>query len=371
VITEERLRELAAVRGDPLVASLYLDIDGRRFPKLKDAEPHLEALLKTARERAERHDDPVDGLIDNLDRVAARFKDGFDRSNTRGLAFFVTGELFEVVELPRPVRNQVAVNKMPALRQVELLLATYEPLLVVLVDRQRTRLFRFELGELLDRSEVVDEVQQRVDGTDDGGLMASHVQSHADEVARRHFRHAAELVFKEQQDRPAKHVAIGGPTEAVAEFEEHLHNAVRERVVARIPVGAQAPEAEIREAALAIEEQIDRDEQAAAVARLSDAVGTDHRGVTGLDDTLHAVFEKRVDTLLVSYDLEAPGWRCTECDCLAMVGSTCPMCQGTMEHVDDVVVEAIDLSIVTGATVWVCENADLDVMGRIGAVLRF
>lgn len=350
---------------------MYLDVDGRRFPKLSDAEPYLESLLRSARDQADRLGQGGSDVEDGLSRIATRFKEGFDRSRTRGVAFFSSGAVFEVVETPRPVRNQVVLNQMPSLQQLELLVATYEPLLVALVDRRRLRLLRFELGELLDRSEVLDEVQQRVDGTDDGGLMASHVQAHADELARRHFRHAADLVLAEVQERPAKHVAIGGPTEALAEFEELLPARVRERIVARLSLSAQASEAEIREAALGIEESIDRDEQAAMVARLRDAVGTDTRGVSGLNETLRAVFEKRVETLVVANDLEAAGWRCSACDCLALVGSVCPMCEAKMDHVDDVVVEAIDLSLVSGASVWVCQNADLDVMGRVGALLRF
>ena len=42
-----------------------------------------------------------------------------------------------------------------------------------------------------------------------------------------------------------------------------------------------------------------------------------------------------------------------------------------MERVADVVEEAVQEAFALGCSVVVCENADLDVLGRIGALLRF
>ncbi|MGH9307149.1 MAG: hypothetical protein ACRD0I_09785, partial [Acidimicrobiales bacterium] len=65
-------------------------------------------------------------------------------------------------------------------------------------------------------------------------------------------------------------------------------------------------------------------------------------------------------------------WRCGSCQLLAAVGRNCPVCSTEMDDVDDVVEEAVDAALVLGSKVISCqENADLDVMGRIGALLRF
>ena len=50
----------------------------------------------------------------------------------------------------------------------------------------------------------------------------------------------------------------------------------------------------------------------------------------------------------------------------------CPACSGEMDLVGDVVEEAVEEALVQGCRVEVCvENADLDVVGGIGALLRF
>ena len=58
---------------------------------------------------------------------------------------------------------------------------------------------------------------------------------------------------------------------------------------------------------------------------------------------------------------------------LATIGRTCPVCATPeMAAVDDVVEEAIELALAQGVKVHLCEgNADLDVLGRIGALLRY
>lgn len=371
MVTEDALRALASFRGEPVMVSLYLDIDGRRYPRITDVEPHLDQLFRDARGHAERRGRPVEAVDEQLGRIGERFRQGFDRSRIRGVAFFAAPGRFEVVEVPRSVRNQVVVDEAPALRQLEYLLDEFERFLLVLVDRQRARLFRFDLGELVERQELFDPVSPRVDGTDDGGLMASHVQAHVDEEARRHFRHAAEVTLRELQEWGADRVILGGPTQAVAEFEEALHPYARERVADRISISAQAPEAEVREAALRAEEAVERREEAELVERLREGLGTDHRSVAGLGDTLRALYERRVDVLVVSHGYEEPGWRCSSCGFLATRGSRCAVCEASMHEVDDVVGQAIDVALAARSGVEICENADLDVLGRIGATLRF
>ena len=76
--------------------------------------------------------------------------------------------------------------------------------------------------------------------------------------------------------------------------------------------------------------------------------------------------------LLVSDDFQAPGWRCRSCGYVGMKGRACPVCNHAMERVDDVVEEAVEEALAQSCRVETCsQNADLDVLGRIGALLRF
>ena len=376
MISEDRIRELAGHRASNVVTSCYLDVDGRRHPRHADYETQLDHLVREGRERAAGFGpEAARSVAADLDRISAWVRNGFDRSRVRGLAFFACSAdgFFEVVESPLPVRNAIAVNHTPHVRPLESILQAYERFAVVLVDRQRTRLFRFELGELSEHTEVFDAVPR-------GAALAGHptqrsrgaaVQRHTDEVAHRHLRHAADVTFTEVQRRPVDHLILGGPHEVVVEFEGLLHPWIRDRVVDRLAISATAGPDEVRQAALCVEAAVARGNEAALVERLRGAVGTG-AGVAGLEPTLTALVERRVDVLLVSEGYATEGWRCRSCRYLGPLGRRCPVCSNSMDLVDDVVEEAVEEALANKCRVqMVRENADLDVLGRIGALLRF
>jgi peptide chain release factor subunit 1 len=376
VISEERIRALAAHRGSCVVTSCYLDVDGRRQPRHADYETQLEHLVREAREKATTFGpEAVRSVAADLDRITTWVRGGFDRSHVKGLIFFASSAdgFFEVVESPLPVSNDIVVNHTPHVRPLEAVLQAYERFAVLLVDRQRARLFRFELGALTEHTEVFDAVPRGGDqgGHPGQGSRGPHVQRHSDEVAHRHLKHAAEVTFSELQRRPVDHVVLGGPHEVVAELEGLLHPWVRDRVADRLVISTTAGPDEVRQAALTVEAAQTRRSEAALVDRLRDAIGTGG-GVAGLEPTLAALVQRRVETLLVSDGYATEGWRCRSCQYLGARGRKCPVCGNAMDLVDDVVEEAVQEALANRCRVQIVrENADLDVLGRIGAVYRF
>ncbi|MEW6476306.1 MAG: hypothetical protein AB1679_28940 [Actinomycetota bacterium] len=376
MISEDRIRALAGHRASSVVTSCYLDVDGRRHPRPADYETQLAHLLREAREKAAGFGpEAVRSVAGDLDRIAAWVRGGFDRSHVRGLAFFACSAdgFFDVVESPLPVSNEIVVNHTPHVRPLESILQAYERFAVLLVDRQRARLFRFELGELTEHTEVFDAVPRGGDqaGHPAQGSRGARVQRHTEEVAHRHLKHAAEVTFTELRQRPVEHVILGGPHEVVVELEGLLHPWIRDRVADRLVIPTTASAEEVRQAALAVEAAVARRSEAALVERLRDAIGTGG-GVAGLEPTLAALVERRVDVLLVSEGYAAEGWRCRSCRYLGLLGRRCPVCGRSMDLVDDVVEEAVEEALANKCRVqMVRDNADLDVLGRIGALLRF
>ena len=377
MISEDRIRQLAGRRSSTVVTSCYLDVDGRRHPRHADYETQLEHLVREAREKAAGFGpEAVRSVAADLDRITAWVRGGFDRSHVRGLAFFACSAdgWFEVVESPLPTSNEIVVNHTPHVRPLEAILQAYERFAVVLVDRQRARLFRFDLGELTEHTEVFDAVPRGGDqaGHPARGSRGANVARHGEEVAHRHLKHAADVTFSELRERPVDHVILGGPHEVVVEFEGLLHPWVRDRVVDRLVIPATAGPDEVRQAALAVEEAVTRRRGAALVDRLRDAIGAGGAGVAGLEATLAALVERRVDLLLVSDGYATEGWRCRSCRYLGPRGRRCPVCAKSMDLVDDVVEEAVEEALANKCRVQIVrENADLDVLGRIGAMLRF
>ncbi|MDP9069812.1 MAG: hypothetical protein M3N68_00710 [Actinomycetota bacterium] len=368
-LTEDVIRWLAGFKGqDAKVVSLYLDVDGRRFVRPKDYELHLDALIKEAGERSNSHR----AAEEDLGRVAAHVKAGLDRSSTRGLAIFSCAAhgLWQVIELPVPVRNQLVVNSTPHIRQLEGVLDENERFGVLLADKQRARMLVFELGQLVEKNEVFDQLPRHED--DRGDWNKDQVRDHSAEQAHHHLRRAAQVAFAVFQAQPFDHLIIGAPDEIARELERELHSYLRGRIAARLTVAVNASEATIREAALQVAADVERAKEAELVERLRHAVGAGTGGVAGLAGVLSALVERRVETLLLSDGYEAPGWRCRACGYIGTKGPACPVCPSAMERLDDVVEEAMEEALNQSCRVEVVfDNADLDVLGRIGALLRF
>jgi peptide chain release factor subunit 1 len=162
-ITEDEIRELAGFRATKApVTTCYLDVDGARHVRHQDVVRELDRVVRPARARANGDQ----SVAKDLSRIEAHVRGGFDRSRTRGLAFFscAAEDYWRVVELPVPVRSQVVTNHTPTVRQLEVVVDQHERFGLLLVDRQRIRIYVFELGEVVESTEQVDQLPR---GDDD------------------------------------------------------------------------------------------------------------------------------------------------------------------------------------------------------------
>lgn len=370
-ISETEIRDLAGFTGDASpVTSLYLDVDGRNRIRAHDYEVALERMTRPVRER--EHQAGNNSVCADLKRIEEHVKAGVDRSRVRGLAIFACSaqDFWRVIELAVPVRDLLVVNHTPHVRELEAVVARHERFAVLLADRQQARLFLFHQGELLDKQDHVDQLPRH---DDDGGQMVKdQVADHTAAAAQRHLRRAAEAAFAFWQEQPFDHLVLAGPAESAAELERELHPYLSDRLVASIPMAIHARDDEIARAAQEVEEGVEREREAAAVDRLRQAVGSGNGGVAGLDGVLEALVARRVETVLVSEGFEAPGWRCPACAWVGTLGRTCPLCGEEMREMTDVVEQVVEDALAQSCRVRICrDNADLDVLGRVGALLRY
>lgn len=369
-ITEDTLRTLTGFDGGGApVTTCYLDVDGRRLLTQRDIEQELDSVLRSARNRA----NGTASVHSDLDRIEGYVKDGFDRSRVRGLALFSCSAkgLFEVVPLPVRVRSRVVVNDQPAVGQLEAIAEESRRYGVLLADKQRARMFVFELDDLVEHTEQVDELPRDYDtrGERERGDVAGHV----DALTAQHVRKAAGLAWAVYQQHGFEHFCVGAPDDLVGDLETALHPYLSERLVGRLPVTPRAGLDVVQKAVVAIEEETERARERALVRRLLDTVASGGKAVTGLGPVLTALNERRVEHLIVSHEFEAEGWRCQAAgDLFAVRPHRDAATEPGLRHVDDVVEEALDVALAQGAKVEICVgNADLDVHGRIGALLRY
>jgi peptide chain release factor subunit 1 len=370
----ELVRRLADWVTDGLpVTSLYLDVDGRRYPQASSYIARAERSIRTAHSRAGQYEgDAGRSVHEDAYRMWRYFRESFERDGTRGVVLFSCANAgrWEQVHLHRPVRDRVVVGPRPFLLPLEALLEKADTFAVALVDREKARFMVASLGEIEEVTSVFDEVPGR---HDQGGWAQARLQRHIEDHVQRHLKRVGETLRILQRRRPFDHLVLAGSEDVISELERDLHDYVRRSVLERFTLSIGASLGEVLERITALEERLERRREEQAVDRLvHEADSRTGRAVAGLRDTLSALEAGRPETLVVSSDLAAAGVRCTSCGHLDTEGDRCPACRGEMEAIPDLVEEAVASALRQRSRVeTVGGSPELGAIGGIGALLRF
>ena len=291
----------------------------------------------------------------------------------RGVAIFACAadDMWRVIELPVPVRTRVVVNHTPAVGQLESVLREHEPIGVLLADRQRARMFVFELGELVERSELFEQALRDIDGRGDRDRAATTPRRSRPTTSST-CATAAHVAFAVWSQHPFAHLAIAAPDDLAGQLEATLHPYLRERLAGRLSrAGHRQPRAG------AGGRPADRGRGRAGPRgrdrRPAAGGGVRRRGASpGLARRRRGPGRAPGRHAAGVVGLLGAGWRCTSCDRLAAMGRRCRTCEQEMVEVDDLVEDAVEEALAQSCRVEICVgNADLDVLGRVGALLRY
>ena len=304
------LRELAAVPSGGGVISLYLDLDPSRFATEEARSTEVRSLLDEAARQIERLDgwshDEREALKADLARIRNHFESGeFSAKGAHGLALFASRPvgLFEAVRMQRTVESGVFVDRGPRLRP--LVEAAASPgWCVALVNRQTLRAFAGSSARL----EEVEALSEHVHGQhDQGGWSQPRYQRSVDKEVAEHLRRSASVLARLHERIPFDHLLVGGPEEIVGDFEEALPPPLRDRLEGRVAADVENSNAvEVTAAAAAPIEEADRRTERELLDRLKAGVGGNGRAVAGLDDTLAALEQQRVEVLAFEEGAEVP-----------------------------------------------------------------
>jgi peptide chain release factor subunit 1 len=371
----EQLKRLSELRLDrPVVLSLYLDLDPAEFATPPARATAIGSLLDHADRKLRdlhglSHEDRAD-LATSLERARTLLHRDLPSEGAHGLALFASqsADLFEAMKLPRSVRNRVEIGRSPLVGPLARL-ERRERWCVALVSRRDARLFRGSPDGLREIEQIHDTVFGQ---HDQGGLAQARYQRGIEKEKDDHLKHTAEALMKHYKRRPFQRLIVGGPREVVADFESKLHGYLAERLAGRIDVDVDhsTPD-EVLSAAQPLFEELEAQREAEAMERLGDA----SRAAIGLDDTLRALNERRVETLLLDEQFSAPGASCPECGWLAAgEPRTCPIDGRELDRLDDLTDAAIELGLQGAAEITGMRHRREQFEERAGgvaAILRF
>jgi peptide chain release factor subunit 1 len=367
-LSPDTLRRLAELRPEEgKVVSIYLNLDPTEFASAPARATAVNSVLDAAARVAREEEKSV---REDVERIRELFKD-FDYQGAHGVAVFAAAgeDLLDVIKLPRTVDNAVVIDESPYV----------EPLVeiqsgarygVALVNRQFARIFRGSRDRIAEIASVFDEVGRR---HDQGGWSQGNYQRSRDKDATDHLKHAADELFRRHERRPFEALFVGAPEAIYKDFCARLHPYLAERVAGRIEIDVEHPNVDqVQEAAEPVIASYERKLEAEALDRVLQGTGNG-RSATGLEDTLSALNEQRVEILLLQENFDAAGVCCPHCGWLGPSGVTaCPADGTATVERDDITDLAVRRAITQSAkVVRVGDDQRLEPVGSIAAVLRF
>jgi len=178
---------------DHQVLSVYLGEDTKQSPMGEFLLSQFHSLLHSYADKDSRSHFDAD-----IKRITSYLSDYTPKA--RSLIFFTAGEkLWQVIELEFSLPARLSVNASPEISPIIDALLKYSMYLVLLVDREKVRMFTVEQGELVDHSDYV------------GGYVPHHAKTTGQEPNQ-----AGDTIFRHNETLLTRHIAL--VAKAVAEF---------------------------------------------------------------------------------------------------------------------------------------------------------
>ncbi len=366
MFAENDLRELLEFKATGPTLSVYLNMD--------PSEGNADAYRLRLRNMLKEVDLPKD-----VEAVENYFTTQYNWSGRSVAVFSCAADgFFRAYPFAIPVADMIQVGIRPSVKPLADLWDNYGGYGVVLVDKQGARLFHFHLGELREQEGTVGEIVRH---TKRGGASAfpgrrggtAGQTRYADEVVERNMKEAAEFAARFFEENRVRRILIGGTDDNVAMFRTLLPKAWQSLVVGAFPVSMTASHAEVLNKAMQVGQETEHKREAHLVDALITSAAKGGQAVVGLEKTLAAVNEDRVQLLLVAKGFRQAGYRCVDCSLLtAENDNACDACDGQRETVPDIVELAVGNVLLSGGDVEVIQdNAELAQAGNIGGMLRY
>jgi len=371
MISRPELERLAALESKHGILSVYLKIDpalgyvrGQAASKFKGASKRF---FRTAKPQAKEIFDREEGRV-------RKYVDSWAPQG-RTLAIFSStpSDVWEVVNVDVALPTSIFASRTTHTALLSRLLDEYPRMAVVLLEGERARIY---LGEQRER-ELGAAIRSEIPGSHrQGGWAQARYQRHIEFHQSKHFRKVVDELQQISSLKPFDRLVLVGADEAVSELREMLSDPLSRRVIGHFGADfKQESDDGILKRAGQLRADVLRRAETELVDCIIDATESGGKGSTGLEETIRAVQDGRVEIFVMAESDPSPGSVCEDCEYLSSERfDSCPACEGRAEQLADVAGYAAELAFLRGAhidTVFAEAGEKLLRHGGIGASLRY
>ncbi len=194
-----------------------------------------------------------------------------------------------------------------------------------------------------------------------------------DEVADRNIREIAEFAAHFFSENNIRRVLIGGTEENIALLRNQLPKSWQSLIVGTFPMSMTASKVDVLEKALQIGKQAEFYKEEQLLNILVTGAAKDKKGVLGLDETLAAVNDGRVQVLVMQDGFRAIGFQCQGCGYVtARKIQVCQYCGSKFQEIPDAIEMAVHKVLKAGGDIEVLQHQHkVSGFENIGAILRY
>ncbi len=382
VIHKEDLKRIAGFSANgSLVVSLYLDVDGAKYPRIQDYERELHGLEKKAEDQWLNGDQEISkekkvALKKDLKKINSFVTGKWHRQGHKGLAIFscVEAGFWEVYEFPVGLTSALTIGHEPHTVKLTALMDEHKRFCVVSVNRNKSRFFTVYLGGIEEHHGVLidDSVPDQVKEGEWAGLRQSRIARHIEDHVQRHLKEVARLTYNFFLGHNFDLLVVAGHKELIPRFESLLHPYLKERLAGEFQAEPDAPLSEIIKRGLLVEKDFRVHEEQLLFERLNEENHKGGLGVVGLKPTIDALMRGQADTLLLAADSSVSGFICQKDRCLSLESGGCRVCGEALSPSKDIVEDMVQIALVQNVKIEHLSHVEkFRAEAKYGALLRF
>ncbi len=310
------------IHSNPVI-TIYLDTSKSTPDAQKRARGILKDMFQEIKKLPEvQENKKLQKMVQSYEDEAVEWIEGSFRHLKNGVVLFLGGDedMWEVVELPRPVKNRYYFAKQAEVKPLLAYMDEYEKILGLVLDKRQAQVYLEYMGDIKKVEEVLDTFWEFWENKDKAGWFprdfgpGGGYYENADQeegILRRYVNALGKRLVELKQELGFDRLVVFVPEKMKHIVEEELHRDLKQ-ILAKVITGnyTKANKNQIRDLLVEVEKELEREEENKMIDEVYANIGVSDykKGVYGLRNVLKHLNQGAVWYLLIQENMEFPGY---------------------------------------------------------------